>query len=64
MACLLARDTSREAEATARQLGVLPYCRSSFERMGHVVGALYGQAAAPGRRRWPRAWKSPKARTA
>ncbi|MCK8504247.1 MULTISPECIES: ISKra4 family transposase [Myxococcus] len=42
MAYLLARGTSREAQATARQLGVLPYCRSSFERMGHEVGALYG----------------------
>lgn len=43
MAYLLARGTSREAEATARELGVLPYCRSSFERMGHEVGTLYGQ---------------------
>ncbi|NRD51770.1 ISKra4 family transposase [Corallococcus sp. AB030] len=42
MAYLLARGTSREAEATAHQLGVLPYCRSSFERMGHEVGAGYG----------------------
>ena len=41
MAYLLARGTSREAEATARQAGVLPYCRCSFERMGHQVGALY-----------------------
>jgi hypothetical protein len=42
MAYLLARGTSREAEATARQVGVLPYCRCSFERMGHQVGELYG----------------------
>ncbi len=42
MAYLLARGTSREAEATARQVGVLPYCRASFERVGHEVGALYG----------------------
>jgi hypothetical protein len=41
MAYLLARGTSREAEATAHQLGVLPYCRSSFERLGHEVGAEY-----------------------
>ncbi|NRD62948.1 ISKra4 family transposase [Corallococcus exiguus] len=41
MGYLLARGTSREAQATARQMGVLPYCRASFERMGHEVGALY-----------------------
>jgi hypothetical protein len=44
MAYLLARSTSREAEATARELRVLPFSRSSFERMGHEVGALYGNA--------------------
>ncbi|WIG95737.1 ISKra4 family transposase [Myxococcus sp. SDU36] len=42
MAYLLARGTSREAQATARQLSVLPYCRASFERVGHEVGGLYG----------------------
>lgn len=42
MAHLLACGTSREAQATARALGVLPYSRSSFERVGHTVGALYG----------------------
>lgn len=41
MAYLLARGTSREAEATAHRVGVLPYCRASFERVGHAVGALY-----------------------
>src|SRR5690606_24742878 len=35
IAALTARGTSREGEVTARRLGVLPYCRSSFERIGH-----------------------------
>jgi len=34
------QGTSREAEATARELGRLPYARASFERVAHLVGAL------------------------
>lgn len=46
MAHLLASGTSREAEGTARALGVLPYSRSSFERVGQEVGRLYGEGRA------------------
>jgi hypothetical protein len=46
MAFELQRGTSREAAQAASVHQILPYCRASFERIGHAVGELYleGQA--------------------
>lgn len=41
VAFLLQQGTSREAEATGRALGVLPYSRSSIERVAHQVAGLH-----------------------
>ena len=43
MSYLLAQGTSREATMTCEELRRIPYSRSSFERVGHVVGGEYLQ---------------------
>jgi hypothetical protein len=40
MSYAVQQGTSREAQATAREFGRLPYARMSFERVAHLVGAL------------------------
>jgi len=40
MAHAVQQGTSREAQASAKEFGRLPYSRASFERVAHVVGAL------------------------
>lgn len=41
IAHLMQQGTAREAESTSREIGRLPYCASTFERIGHQVGRLF-----------------------
>ena len=41
IAHLMQQGTAREAESTSREIGRLPYCASTFERVGHQVGRLF-----------------------
>ncbi len=41
IAHLMQQGTAREAENTSKEIGRLPYCASSFERVGHQVGRLF-----------------------
>ena len=45
-AFLLQQGTSREAESTARALGVLPYSPCSFERVAYKVGEMHALVRA------------------
>ena len=60
MAHLMACGTSREAEGTAQALGRLPYSRSSFERVGHALGALYGRQRPQVEEALAQAWEVPQ----
>jgi hypothetical protein len=46
MAFLVQQGTAREAAATARELGRLPYGHASFDRVAHAVAALVQEHAA------------------
>jgi len=61
MAHQVQQGTSREAEEAARQVGRLPYSRSSFERVAHAVGALHVSVHAEVEQTLIEAFEVPKA---
>jgi hypothetical protein len=60
MAFEVQQRTSREAEASGRRLGRLPYSHASFEFVAHTVGEMYVQQHQPIEQRLIEAFEVPE----